>query len=47
MSPSLQTDSALAHGASPTLDRVISIGMRLVGLAPSGPTEPAIARTSR
>jgi dienelactone hydrolase len=30
-------------GVSPTPDRVISVGLRLVGLAPSGRTEPTIS----
>jgi len=35
----LRFASALADGASPTPDRVISIGPRALGLGPSGRTE--------
>jgi hypothetical protein len=37
------SDSEVAERARPELDRVISIGLKVVGLASSGRTEPATA----
>jgi hypothetical protein len=41
-SPSLRTNSALVDRVWPTLDGVISIGLKAVELAPSGRTEPTL-----
>jgi hypothetical protein len=40
----LRTHSALADGASPAPNRVISTGLKFVGLAPTGRSEQAVAR---